>query len=264
MVFSMNICLKEARLQKYQDMVKAIAEEYCKRLNNSFLFEMKVSSLQVDMMSTQELTAGVCRKIGNRWQIILAMNEKNGEAYIAFVIAHEFAHLLFQKVSDVLCVTGKASDGSTELTSITRISSNGLVYGRELEEHCADILALYIIQKMGYSLEDDFLKDDLAKTEEMREEIKKLISVFGKEIESGEFIDDYSVDANGYGVVSNVFWYYAVNNSLAEIVRSYDDFMGDNKFSELCEAFDTQESPEAVVFARNQVNKLIERALKKV
>ncbi len=255
----MNISVTNKRLQKYQDMVKTIAEEYCKRLNNSFLFEMKVSSLQVEIMGTsQDLTAGVCRKLGNKWQIVLAINEKNGDNYIAFVISHEFAHLLFQKVSDILCVTGKASDGSTELTSITRISSSGTVYGRELEEQCADLVALFIIKKLGYSVEDDFLQEDLAKTTEIREYVEQLISVFGDELNSGDFIDDYRVDESGCGVVTNLFWYYVVTNSLSEIVKSYDNIMGNNKFFELCGAFDNSNDIE-VGFARNEIFRLIQR-----
>ena len=251
----MNIYYREIRLQKYEDMVKAISQEYCKRLNNSFLFEVKLSKLSIEILPTHGLTAGLCKKNANKWHIILAINYSLCDSYNAFVIAHEFAHLLFQKVSDILRVTGRADDNSTELTSITRIASNGKIYGRELEEQCADLLALYIIDKLGYSTEDEFLQSDLNKTKEVRESVEQLIDVYGDDLSTGEYIDNINFDEKGIGHVSNMFWYYAINGSLTELVKSIEGILGFNKFSEICEAFDTKDLA-VVGFAKNQISKL--------
>ena len=234
----MDIRTRNDSLLKYEGMVKAIANEYLSRLNNSVLFSMKLATLEVILLNSEgELTSGVTRRMGSICQIVIAINEKNGNDYIAFVMAHEFAHLLIQKVTDCLCVTGRAPDGSTDFTAITRISQEGKFYGRELEEQCADILALYIIKHLGYSLDSAVIKLDLKKTEIIRGAVEGFINVFGASLNGCDKIDNYRVN-KGFGMVSNSFWYSVVTFSFVEIVRLYDEVMGEGAFERFCTRLD--------------------------
>jgi len=234
----MDIKTRNESLKKYEGMVKAIANEYLAHLNNSILYTMKLAILEVVLTNSEkELTSGVTRRMGSVCQIVIAINEDNGDDYIAFVVAHEFAHLLFQKVTDCLCVTGRAPDGSTDFTAITRISQEGKFYGRELEEQCADILALYIIKYLGYSLDSIVLKTDLRKTELVRGAVEGFINVFGSNLYRCDKIDNYRVN-NGFGMVSNSFWYYVVTFSFVEIVKLYDEVMGEGAFERFSNRLD--------------------------
>ena len=141
-------------------------------------------------------------------------------------------------MTDLLSVTGRANDDSTELTSIVRISHDGKQYGRELEEQVCDILALYILNKMGITEFSDFLIRDLEKTAKKRAVVEKFIDVFGSPLNDGEFIDDYQEHEKGINTVKNSFWYCAITFGLVQIVNLYDEAMGQNAFQNFCRLLD--------------------------
>ena len=230
----MVIKYKDTSLSRYGGLVRAIAKAYSERLNNNLLFKMKLEHLEVIVSRTCErLTSGLTRTVDNTCQIFIALNEENGKEYIAFIIAHEFGHLVFQKITDCLYLTGKAQDGSSEFTAITRFDQYGNVYGRQLEEQCADILAIFILKKLGYTIESPLMISDLKKTQRVREFVKKFTEVFGDSLEEHEKIDDFET-----GLVSNSFWYHAVTFSFSEIINLYDEVMGKGAFEFFCKRLD--------------------------
>ncbi len=251
----MDIKILDKSLERYEGMVKAIAGEYESRLHNSTLFSWKLLVTSIIVIpSDAKLTSGLCEKEGTSIRILLQINDSNPDDYIAFVIAHEFAHLLFKKMTDVLCVTGRTSDRSTELTALTRISFDGKQYGKELEEQCADILALFIIKKLGYT-HSKFLDEDLKKSLRKRIVVEKLANVFGNHLESAEFIDDFKME-NGVGYVKNSFWYFVVTFSFTEIINFYDEVMGKKAWLRFCEALDNSDKKENLEFVENAIKRL--------
>ena len=236
MVFTMVINCKDS-LNRYEGMVKAIANAYEEHLNNNALFSLKLDSLSVYLeKSKNSLTSGLTHRFGKNSHIQVWINEDNGDEYIAFIVAHEFAHLLFQKLTDCLYLTGIATDGSADFTAIVRMDENGDFYGKELEEQCADILALYIIKKLGYKLSST-LVNDLEKTEAERITVERLIDVFGEDINKYDQIDYYKIE-NNFGFVANSFWYHVITFSFAEIVKLYDEVMGRGSFQNFCKNLD--------------------------
>ena len=251
----MDIKILDKSLERYVGMVETIAEEYVSRLHNSAMLSWKLLTTSVLIIpSDAELTSGLCEKEGTEIRILLQINTSNPDDYVAFIAAHEFAHLLFKKMTDVLCVTGRTSDRSTELTALTRISYEGKQYGRELEEQCADILALYIIKKLGYK-HSKFLDEDLKKSYRQRNVVEKLANVFGNHLDKAEFIDDFKMK-NGIGYVKNSFWYFVVTFSFAEIINFYDEVMGENAWLRFCEALDDSSKKEKLEFIENEIKRL--------
>ena len=231
-------------VRKYTDTVEIIAKEFENSLNNKALFMYKLSILKVMLLptSTNDIpTSGLCKKSGDNLSILIFVNENDPIDYIEFVIAHEFAHLLFKKMTDLLNVTGIVEDNSTELTSIIRIAKGGKEYGRELEEQLADILAIFILKKRGIAFSEK-LRDDLKKTQTKREFVISFTDVFGKNLFECEKIDEFVLksDASVF-LVSNSFWYCAVTFALPQVIAVYNKAMGRNSWKTFCDALDKSE-----------------------
>ena len=233
----MIISVMDKKLERFESAVKGIANTFTDHLHNGIMFEFKLQIVKVFICrtsSTKTLTCGLCGKKGNTLQVFFFINEKNPDDYIYFVIAHELAHLLLKKMTDLLSVTGRANDDSTELTSIVRITSDSKQYGRELEEQVCDIIALFILNKMGITEFSDFMIKDLKKTARKRAIVEKFISIFGSSLNGVNYIDDYDELDDGRSRVKNDFLYCAVTFGLAHIVNLYDEVMGQNAYQNFC------------------------------
>ena len=226
-------------LERFEQDVKESASVLSSSLHNKMIFFMKLTNLRVYIAPTSTLTVatcGLCSQKFDELSLFLVINPTEPDDYISFVIAHELAHLLLKKVTDLLAVTGRANDGSTELTSIMRLTSDSQEYGRELEEQVADLIALFILKKRNIEL-SDFTKKKLEKTSKKRKAVERFINIFGCSLESCNFIDDYE-EKDDVKVVKNSFWYYAVTSGLSAIVNYFDDGLGDFAFFNMCEALE--------------------------
>ena len=145
----MNINVNDVTLERYQDFVLSIYQKYLDSLNNKFLFLAKCYQLVVNINLAEvfPISSGYFQKGP---EISISICPKDPDEYVAFIIAHEFAHLLFDKVDDVLLVSGRANDESTYYSAIQRADDEGNTYGLALEEACADALAKWIVSDMGF------------------------------------------------------------------------------------------------------------------
>jgi hypothetical protein len=227
-------------LERYEKVVLDAASTLENDLRNKVIYSLKLQLVSVYLGFTskpQKHTSGLCFKDGDKLHVAIFINPDDPIDYIAFTISHELGHLLYKKLTDVLSMTGKANDGSTEITSIMRITDYSEIYGREMEEQVCDIIACRNIQKMGFVEFSDLLKKELQRTAKKRAAAESFISTFGKRLDECDFIDDYDKNGDTFAV-KNSFWYYSVAFGLSQIVNSFDDTMGANAYFKLCEALD--------------------------
>jgi hypothetical protein len=217
-------------LKAYENTVKDVADTYLKSLFSRLPFDAKLLSLYVTInIENNHLSYGVTRKAGNLYSIVLGLNPKYGTVYNTFIICHEFAHLLFAKHYDSIGIVGASSDGSRPFTNIIRITEDGTLIGKEFEEQCADVVGLFILHKMGISV-DSTLENDLKKTEARRFFAETFINSFGKPIAELEHLDDYFYDENYNVKPSNYFWYFVTNYALSELIAMYNARTFSNAF----------------------------------
>lgn len=215
-----------------EGLVRNVADEYLKALNNNMIFAAKLANVTVSIEPIVIRTAGVTGTIGSgKMDCYLKMFVHLGdiEEFITFVIAHEFAHLLMINLNDVLKLTNSAEDGSTSYTAVSRIARSGEIYGSAFEEAVADRLALYIVSRIYGNDGVERLKKVLTECEARQLElIDMLADTFGEELEKCERIDEYSFDGDN-GHISNIFWYKLITFDFGTIIDIYNKVMDDDK-----------------------------------
>ena len=153
---------------------------------------------------------------------------------IAFITAHEFAHLFFANNLDNLKITGRATDESFVLTSFRRMDGSGTIWGGSLEEYAADYLARYIVNKMYKGRRPSRAYVDLLAEKAFRfEVIEAYAANFGIPLENCRWIDEYCMiedGEEGYEVrISNKFWYSIPTMATEEIEHEFNEIMEDDK-----------------------------------
>ena len=231
-----------------KNLVKEVSETYLKHLSNKMYFKMKLSCLSVRIYETNMKTDGSVGndQENNELKIILSVNPMDSKKYIAFIIAHEFAHLLMCNVSDALGMSRKVS-------SVIRLNEDGVSYGDQLEELFADYLAHYIVSRMNlndeneqYAIHKIFCKAKMAFVEKME-------NYFGESLMDTEYIDfkveryvekensvlnEYSIPEPNYS--ANFLWYSVVNDSFDKVIEMYNctidskEESDSNHFEDLC------------------------------
>ena len=73
----------------------------------------------------------------------------------------------------------------------------------------------------------------LLKTKKAREMVESFIEVFGEDVNNHDKID-YFRFGDCYGYVANSFWYHIITFSFSEIVKLYDNVMGEGAFQKFC------------------------------
>lgn len=219
-------------LSTVKEMVKEIADEYLTHLMSKAYFEGKLVELNVEI---QRSTVGRTRGYfsggySEKSEMIFFVNSDDSQKFVAFVIAHEFAHLLFFNSSDAFAFSGEAKDESKNLTAITRIFPDGSTYGSTLEELVADYLAHYIVDSMD---DYDDLSGDYKKQMKSREYEFQLISefekIFGKPLYESKYIDEYK-DVGNNNCELNLFWQSIVSYSFKIIIDEFDEQIGEKSF----------------------------------
>lgn len=236
-----------------EDLFKRVTDTYLQHLSNKMYFKMKLSCLMVKIYEVETKTDGSFWNDvdNNELKVILSVNPNDSKKYIAFIIAHEIAHLLMCSVSDALVVSRKIS-------AIIRVNENGVSYGDQLEELLADYLAHFIVSKMDiedengqYAIHKHFCADKIKL-------ISELESYFGESLMDMEHID-YEVVKNEKNIPcilseyeeeepqysANLLWYSVANDSFDKVIEIYNQTLSAiervesvNYFERLCNQID--------------------------
>lgn len=228
----LNVIYEKPELQFVREMIYKIVAEYLSSLRNNVRFDAVISCLKVKVDATDKISGGVCEFTEwpeyLEWNIKLHINPSNSKKYIAFIIAHEFAHLLMLNVHDILCLSGKARDGTNNYTAVIRMMPDGARYGEEFEELIADYLAHYIVAKLNFTDENAQYESFLKESEFDLQIIRDFEKPFGKPLFDCNFIDEqYGVDGE---IRFNIFWSSILSFSFNNVVDDFDEVMGIGEF----------------------------------
>lgn len=195
-------------------LTKEVANKYIECLNNKGTFSMKLKRLVVIPFELPIKTV-----YGQTWNnqrenhVLFVYNETMSDQKIAFVIAHELAHILFYPQGDLLLFQKRRK---------VRYQENGVECLKEyrfldekLEEAMANHLAYFIVSKMPYEDKEDQLRillegEGYVKKHEL---ITKKEILFGKRLMECEKIDEYEIVENDV-IIANSLWYNAVTHFL--------------------------------------------------
>lgn len=233
-VFSLNEALVDCK-----EIVQEVSQKFIDLLSNKSVFNAKLSVLNVKVFPfSEDITTGACAENGqhsNEYSIHLLVNPNDSKKYIAFVIAHELAHLHFYNLLDPLKQTGLAEDGSRNSTAITRTFKDNTKYGNALEEMCADYIACFVVSKLNLEDKNNQFETYLQENKEKFEFIEFFSSLFGESLSDTNSIDAYEATEDNAFIMHNKLWYCISTFSLDEIVNDYDNHMGKKSFWRLNE-----------------------------
>ena len=183
----MRITTSHSDLRFAEGLVRNVADEYLKALNNNMIFAAKLANVTVSIEPIVIRTAGVTGTVGNGnlgCYLKMFVNSNDSKEFITFVIAHEFAHLMMINLNDVLRLTNRSEDGSTSYTAVSRIARSGEIYGSAFEEAVADRLALYIVSRIYGNDGVERLKKALTECEARQLELVDMLAdTFGEKLE---------------------------------------------------------------------------------
>ena len=219
--------------------INRLISTYMDALHQKTIFESKLNRLVVTIYIVDYKSIGhhSCNFSTGESEIILEINPRDSKKLISFIIAHEFAHMLFTNPYDTYCVSGKASDGSTNYGAIQRINPTQETYGYYLEEIIADYVAHFIVAKLNYDDKNDQYKNHKERYDTKIKIVSKFESIFGQSLFDGEFIDEIYFDENKEARF-NYFWGCILSFSFNNIVDIFDETMGKNEFYFFCELID--------------------------
>lgn len=224
-----------------KDIVIRVVSEYVNSLENTFVFRNKLFGLKVSIAPiTFSRSIGSCRSdnYSNTIEIKLFINPNDSKKYIAYVIAHEFAHFLFLNPFDAFSLSGKAHDNSTNYSAVTRFLDNDLLYGYSLEEMLADYLAFFIVSKIPeYTDETKQFDTIYANNNFERTLIYRFETYYGKSIFDTNKIDPVTFDDNDTAFF-NLFWISIISFSFDNIIDDFDEKMGNGEFYNFCTLLD--------------------------
>lgn len=222
-----------------KEMIQNVVDTYLASLRSKLNFKSKLDVLTTKIVLVPYETIAECAIDPEEQsiQMTFEFNPNISEKFNAFVIAHEFAHFLFANLSDIYSISGKASDGSTNLSAVQRLLPNGNTYGYYFEELLANYLAHFIVGKLDYS-DKDGLYEKTKKEDETNSKIVNLFeSEFGQSLFEGTFIDEIFYDEDNLPRF-NFFWNSIISFSFNNIIDTYDEEMGENEFHILCDMID--------------------------
>lgn len=236
----MKVTVQDARLNFVKKIVDEVISTFINSLNNKALLKAKVLDLEVKIFNTKnETTFGMMSTNGEEHVIGIYVCPLDSDKKIAFIIAHEFAHLLFVNVIDSLSIFGEASDNSTMRTAIKRVDKKGNVYGHAMEEMVADYLALFIVNKLNLSDDNGTFEKTMEEKSTIINFVEEFSSFFGDVLK--EKIDETRkvfFDADEYFEPCNLFWYSVVTFNYSLTINMYDNFMGMYAFGDMNEKLD--------------------------
>lgn len=198
---------------KVFEMTKAVAQKYLECLNNSCIFEMKMKRLVVQPfdLPLKCCAYGVTRNNQSRNDLIIVFDESGSDKFLAFVIAHEMAHILMYPQGDKLLFQKKRIRYTVD--GKDRFRENTFLDDTETEEALADHLACYIVSKMNYEdtegAMEEYLQRDIVV--QHRALAARLDARFGKPLMECEKIDEYCTQEDEI-VISNALWYNCVTH----------------------------------------------------
>lgn len=222
-----------------KEIFDTVVDKYTGMLNNKLVWLAKVQQLEVilDEIEEDDTNAMIILvdPMKYNYQIFLDVNLKDSKERIAFVVAHELAHLLFTNINDVLKTSDKSEDGSTAFTAFQRLK-DGEVYGDIFEEAAADYLAKIVVDRLDFEDENGTSSRKFETNEKKNriDFVERFSTCFGESLTKCECIDDVKEHAEGYEV-KNIFWYSVATQSLSYIINEYDRTMGNGAYRRLNE-----------------------------
>lgn len=216
-----------------EDLVNDVCNTYLKHLNLKRQWLMKLSYVCVSAYFVQTQSTGYIWPILEEKliKIILEFNPNQSKKYLAFIVAHELAHLLMCEINDIFSISGKVS-------TIKRLANDNEVYGSKLEELLADYLAHYIVSKMDYEDETGEYAEMAKKNAAKYNFVANLESYFGESLMKSDFIDftiEKMEDEEGATGEYNAFWYCIATNNFDMIIDELEKNMKKNMESQLAD-----------------------------
>ncbi len=197
---------------KIYEITKTVAKTFMESLNNKAIFDFKMKRLMVrpfDVPVKHPFAETLSNQKCN--ELVIIYDESMSSRFLAFIVAHEMAHILFHHVGDVLVFQRKKIRYIQEGKDCF-IENKFLEL--ETEEAMADYVALYIISKLEYDDEggmlEEFLQDGRA---QRMQKISQLEIKSGKPLRDCKKIDEFDVKDDEV-VIANSFWYNAVTHFL--------------------------------------------------
>ena len=229
-----NVCFKiiilkdDENMNKYERWVDELSKTLINNLENKLIFEKKVQVLEttVKVQKDYSTIARVITEGGDKFKLILEINEEDDERFIQFVICHELWHLLFAVIGKLIISQYSASDDSLAVTNVQR-ESEGKRYGEFFEEMLCDYLGLrllWLYYAGKYTMAElkcfvYSVRSDPVYNENKYEFTKNIISHFGEV----DVFDTYSKDTS---YPDNILLYTIITGNLNLLINDYDECMG--------------------------------------
>lgn len=251
-----------------EDIIR-VKDAYLDHLCNTMLFEWKLNRLNVIVHEQRKGKNGFPSDHGgslhfsdDKYTIHILPDPDQRKEDRLFVLAHEFAHLLFAMCFNQNGVN--CQDGFVFASSLTRLfATKNQVFISEagdgsdpephleqdgIEEFCDNAVAHYILVQMG--LPEDWWRQSGKEDESCDEDdiwpafdtqlsyVHRLAGAFGKPLMQCRYIDEVTPYAEEQGIVSNYFWYNAVTFQMKTLVDWIDQHLGMGAYMRLECAFD--------------------------
>lgn len=243
----MRIRIHDNSARYVKDIFRKVVNQYIECLHNNALFKVKLNYLRVSIAeAVNGATVGYLVDSGNckyDYYINIYYAKEDSSKQIAFIIAHELAHLLFADVVDLLHISGKCADESTMLSAFQRSYPNGEFYGLNFEEAAADYIADFIVEKLDYEDENGTFSKNISLPEKRArlEFIEAFTSIYGDSLYNAYYIDELTLTDDSV-VIHNEFWYRIVTFSGWQIIDEYDSAMGLGAYKKLNEQVENLEN----------------------
>lgn len=234
------------------ELLDIVVKAFLNRVQNDDYFQLKLHLMGVRVLikEGEQYDGRMCldgtgaTDSGNRDIMLLSLTTSSSHKQIAFVIAHELAHLLFAHPNAPYAISGSAKDASINHSAVTRFMNDDeqedgnlyeYYYGQGLEEFIANYVASYVIKDLDLDGDEDE-RDLLIKYDARL--IGKLESCFGKPLAECACLNEIKEDSEEHKAANN-FWDCVLTYRMDCIVDSYDDAMGHaGAFRELCNKID--------------------------
>ncbi|MBQ8509270.1 MAG: hypothetical protein IJ493_05110 [Clostridia bacterium] len=257
----MNISIYDESCEFVREMVEDIAERFLNRLHHRAVFAGKLSVLTVGILARTCLptTTGSTTLIREepmvRIQTTFMIGSSESRRHLAYVIAREFAHVLFISAEDSLGLRGRGGDGcfTGESCFHRSVCCDDRGYGGGMEASAAELLARWIISDTDYEDESEAYARELAEdsdTTRLTRFASLFASAYGEPLEGARYIDEYFISECDTAeddcleadycvtVIRNRFWNSVAAGAFSHMVDDYDELMGEDAYRELCENMD--------------------------
>ena len=220
-------------------MINNILRTYRTFIKNKTLYTSKLDNLKmvVELIDDGDTTADCTHyTLRDDIDICFFVNIRNSKKFIAFILLHELTHFLFVNPFDKYGLSGKASDGSTNLTAVQRIDKSRNRFAYYLEELIVNYIAKLLIKKFDYPDTSSQYTALFCYTADEVEVIETWAGAFGPSLRESCYID--CVVTNSGEESENYFWDSLMAFSFNNIVDIYEEIMGAGAFRKLCDKID--------------------------